>query len=89
MIYMHSYRLMVKSVSWCCVRGRWLFSNLVTYVNGFEKIQLNSMHNYQYLEITILLLEVLQLRKGNRCLHEVYHDSIAIYNLYIHQLAIE
>ena len=26
------------------------------------------------------------IRKGSRCLHEVCHDSIAIYNLPIHQL---
>ena len=27
-----SCRLMMKSVSWCCVHGRWLFSNLVTFL---------------------------------------------------------
>ena len=27
----YSYRVMVKSVSSCCVRGRWVLSNPVTY----------------------------------------------------------
>ena len=30
-------------------------------------------------------IKVLQLRKGNRCLHEVCHDSLAIYILSIYQ----
>ena len=28
----YSYRVMVKSVSSCCVRGRWVLSNPVTYM---------------------------------------------------------
>ena len=28
----YSYRVMVKSVSCCCVRGRWVLSNPVTYM---------------------------------------------------------
>ena len=32
LVNMYSYCLMVKSVSCYCVRGSWLFSNLVTYV---------------------------------------------------------
>ena len=31
LVNMYSYRLMVKSVSCCCVRGSWLFPDLVTY----------------------------------------------------------
>ena len=31
LVNVYSYRLMVKSVSCCCVRGRHLFSNLVTF----------------------------------------------------------
>ena len=30
----YSYRVMVKSVSSCCVRGRWVLSDPVTYTNG-------------------------------------------------------
>ena len=29
----YGYHLMVKSMIWCCVHGKWLFSNLVTYTN--------------------------------------------------------
>ena len=29
----YSYRVMVKSVSSCCVRGRWVLSDPVTYFN--------------------------------------------------------
>ena len=32
LVNVYSYRLMVKSVSCCCVRGRRLFSNPVTFV---------------------------------------------------------
>ena len=31
LVNMHSHCLIVKTVSCFCVRGRWLFSNLVTY----------------------------------------------------------
>ena len=31
LVNVSNYRLMVKSVSWCRVRGRWLISNLVTF----------------------------------------------------------
>ena len=30
----YSYHVMVKSVSSCCVRGRWVFSDPVTYKSG-------------------------------------------------------
>ena len=34
----YSYRVMVKSVSSCCVRGRWVLSNPVTFgVKGKSK----------------------------------------------------
>ena len=33
LVNVYSYRLMVKSVSCCCVRGRRLFSNPVTFMN--------------------------------------------------------
>ena len=33
----YSYRVMVKSVSSCCVRGRWVLSNPVTYATGLRK----------------------------------------------------
>ena len=31
LVNVYVYRLMVKSMFCCCVRGSWLFSNLVTY----------------------------------------------------------
>ena len=31
LVNISNYHLMVKSVSWCCVRARWLFTNLVTF----------------------------------------------------------
>ena len=37
-------------------------------------------HNYIYLKI-------LYLRKENRCLHVIHHDSIAIHSLSTHQLS--
>ena len=40
-------------------------------------------HNYEYLEIPN---SIIWSRKGSRCLHEICHDSIAIYNLSTHQL---
>ena len=33
----YSYRVMVKSISSCCVHGRRVISNPVTYVTGFMK----------------------------------------------------
>ena len=46
------------------------------------------MYNYKSLETPILikLFEVLYLEKENRCLHEIRHNSIAIYTLPMHQL---
>ena len=45
----YSYRVMVKSISSCCVRGRWVLSNPVTYVEGglnqSIKISEVSMHS--------------------------------------------
>ena len=45
-VNVYSYHLMVKSVSFCCVRGRHLFSNPVTmkFDSGtiFKQIRLNS-----------------------------------------------
>ena len=32
----YSYRVMVKSISSCCVRGRWVLSNPVTYNTGIH-----------------------------------------------------
>ena len=32
LVNVYSYCLTMKSVSWCCVRGRWLFSNLVIFM---------------------------------------------------------
>ena len=44
-------------------------------------------HNYKYIEMPIVILfEVLYLVKENRCLHEIYHNSIAIYTLSMHEL---
>ena len=37
LINVYSYRLMEKSVSSCCVRGRWILSNPVTFVEGFPE----------------------------------------------------
>ena len=45
-----------------------------------------SMHNYKYLEILILIIWSILTQKASRCLHEICHDSIAIYNLSIHQV---
>ena len=39
----YSYRVMVKSVSSCCVRGRWVLSNPVTYVTGYS----NTDHQFE------------------------------------------
>ena len=33
-----------------------------------------------------MVFEVLYLEKENGCLHEIHHDSIAIYTLPMHQL---
>ena len=32
LVSVYNYCVMVKSVSCCCVRGNWIFSNPVTYV---------------------------------------------------------
>ena len=57
-------------------------------MTGFEKTWLPrtiiNIWKYQFKSF-----EVLQLGKGNRYLHEICHDSIAIYNLPIHQLLSE
>ena len=42
LVNVYSYCLMVKSMSWCCVHGSQLFSNLVTYVANFHLIFCNS-----------------------------------------------
>ena len=66
----------------CFADSLYLISRL--YVTGFEKSHAPSTHNYKSLEISIF--EVLYLEKENRCLHEIRHDSIAIYTLPMHQL---
>ena len=40
---------------------------------------------YAHLELPILIIKS-KLEKENQCLHEISHNSIAIYNLSIHQL---
>ena len=40
----------------------------------------------KYLKISILIFEVLYLRKGNRCLHAICHDSITIHSLSVYQM---
>ena len=45
-----------------------------------------STHNYKYLEILNLIIWSIITQEGSRCLHEICHDSIAIYNLSTHQL---
>ena len=60
-----------------------------TIVTGFEKIQLISTHSYKYLEIATdfnYLKYCNQGRETDSYLHEICHDSIAIYNPIIHQL---
>ena len=42
LVNVYSYRLMVKSVFCCCVRGRRLFSNLVINVTRFAKTRHNN-----------------------------------------------
>ena len=37
----YSYRVMVKSISSCCVRGRWVLSNPVTKFNN-QSLNFNS-----------------------------------------------
>ena len=39
LVNVYNYCLMVKSVSCCCVRGRWHFSNLVTLILSLVKSQ--------------------------------------------------
>ena len=46
---MCSFHLMVKIVYCCCVRGRQLFSNPVTYVTGFGKTWLVHTSNFSTL----------------------------------------
>ena len=48
-----------------------------------------STHNYKYLEIPILIIWSIATWEGNRYLHKICHDSIAIYNLSIQQLLSE
>ena len=36
-----SYRVMVKSVSSCCVRGRWVLSNPVTIIDDVQDPELH------------------------------------------------
>ena len=38
----YSYRVMVKSVSSCCVRGRWVLSDPVTYEAAVPLAQAHS-----------------------------------------------
>ena len=35
----YSYRVMVKSVSSCCVRGSWVLSNPVTYTDSSHELR--------------------------------------------------
>ena len=53
LVNVYSYCLMVKSVSCCCVRGSWLFSNLVTYV-------LIVLHNVDIIMIDIYIINISQ-----------------------------
>ena len=46
LVNMYSYCLMVKSVSCCCVRGSWLFSDLVTYT--IETTSFTIHQKYQF-----------------------------------------
>ena len=43
-----------------------------------------SMHSYEYLETLIEIIWSIITWEGKRCLHEICHDSIAIYDLSIH-----
>ena len=45
----YSYRVMVKSVSSYCVRGRWVLSNPVTFGDPYkvhQTLKLKSLHVY-------------------------------------------
>ena len=59
-------------------------SSLPVIVTGFEITQhprtIINIYKYQF-----ELFEVLQLRNGNRHLHlhEIYHDFIAVYKVYL------
>ena len=41
----YSYRVMVKSVSSCCVHGRWVLSNPVTYTHASASYVMNYDNN--------------------------------------------
>ena len=42
----YSYRVMVKSVSSCCVRGRWVLSNPVTFIDFLGKTFISVFEKY-------------------------------------------
>ena len=61
LVNVYSYHLMVNSVTLCCVRGRWLFSNLVTYSTCYvreQKINVLSLICYYHPDIINTLMVV-------------------------------
>ena len=57
-------------------------SSLPVIVTGFE-ITLHPRTIINIYKYQFELFEVLQLRNGNRHLHEIYHDFIAVYKVYL------
>ena len=53
----YSYRVMVKSVSSCCVRGSRVLSNPVTYVHAYNHC--NAQHMYTYIELINLVEKII------------------------------
>ena len=61
LVSVYSYRVMVKSVSSCCVRGRRVLSNPVTYVVPiFKKGSRNDPSNYRPISLTCICCKLLE-----------------------------
>ena len=71
-----SYRVMVKSVSSCCVRGRWVLSNPVTYIAFEAKVYLC------YCCMLYLVIAVYQLVNDQQFLK--YRQKLVLLYDYIH-----
>ena len=65
----YSYRVMVKSVSSCCVRGRWVLSNPVTYIVDVDILGTGVNNTYNISQGNNCTLNVSQ---GNNCTLDVF-----------------
>ena len=69
---------MVKSVSCCCVRGRRLFSNLVTYIllllyyNSKQNIPYNWPTGSQQVLSSICIIYLEYVTKGHIAMHTIF-----------------